>query len=429
MTTTTGAPPDPWPAPPARSPVDAVVAIPGSKSATNRALVLAALAEGTSRLTGPLRARDTLLMAAGLRALGVEVADEGAHWRVTGSGTPRPPAASVRVDCGNAGTVARFLPPVAALARAEVVFDGDPRMRERPLAALLAALRTLGARVDRDRMPFTVRGRGRLAGGAVTLDASSSSQLVSGLLLAAPRYDDGLRLHHVGPPVPSAPHLAMTVAALRAAGAVVDDGTPDRWVVRPGPLRAHDQVIEPDLSTASAFLAAAAATGGRVVLSGWPAVTEQPGRLLPGLLARMGCTCRPTDAGLEVRGPDRLTGIDVDLRDHGEAAPTLAALAVLADSPSRLRGIAHLRLQETDRLAALAGELGRLGARVAVTDDGLAIEPAPLHGARLDPHADHRLAMAFAVVGLVVPGVLVDDVATTGKTVPDFPARWAAMLR
>ena len=419
-----------WDAPVAAGPVSAVVAIPGSKSDTNRALVVAALSEGTSRLHRPLRARDTQLMRAGVTALGVavdEVAEDGdVTWVVHGSGAAQTVTDAV-VDCGNAGTVARFLPAVAALVRGEVRFVGDARMSERPLGPLLDALRTLGARIDGDRVPLLVHGTGGIRGGEVTVDASSSSQLVSGLLLASPRYDAGVRVRHIGARVPSTPHLEMTVQALRSSGASVE-ATPNEWYVAPGPLRPVDRAIEPDLSSASAFLAAAAVTAGRVTLIGWPEGTAQPGRLLPGLLEAVGCSVELDTDGLHVTGPSRLSGIDVDLHDYGEVAPTLAAVAVLADSPSRLRGIAHLRLQETDRLAALAEELGRLGARITVTDDGLDITPAPLHGGVLDPRADHRLAMAFAVVGLVVPGVQVSDIATTGKTVPDFPARWAELL-
>jgi 3-phosphoshikimate 1-carboxyvinyltransferase len=215
---------------------------------------------------------------------------------------------------------------------------------------------------------------------------------------------------------------------LREHGTVVVEAAPDYWRVEPGPLAGLDRAIEPDLSSASAFLAAAAATGGRVALLGWPEATEQPGRLLPGLLEAFGCRCTVEAGRLVVEGPPRLSGVDLDLHEYGEATPTLCALAVLADGPSRLRGVGHLRLQETDRLAALAEEFGRLGARITVTDDGLAIDPAPLTGGVLDPRADHRLAMAYAVVGLVVPGVEVLDVATTGKTVPDFPDRWTRLV-
>ncbi|HSP38280.1 MAG TPA: 3-phosphoshikimate 1-carboxyvinyltransferase [Frankiaceae bacterium] len=423
------------------APVVGTVRVPGSKSATNRALILAALADGPSRLSDPLLSRDTALMAAGLKACGVGLDDAGAgRWTVSPDGGPGsadgptdgPTDGPALVDCGNAGTVARFLPPAAAVLPVPAVrFDGDPRMRERPLGPLLTALADLGATIDdagRGAMPFTLHAPAGLRGGEITLDASSSSQLVSGLLLAAPRSARGIVVRHVGPPIPSAPHLRMTVAMLRENGAEVDDTTPDVWSVAPGGLRAVDRAIEPDLSSASAFLAAAAATGGRVTLEGWPAATEQPGRLLPELLEAFGCRCSVEDGRFTVQGPERLRGVDLDLHEYGEATPTLCALAVLADSPSRLRGVAHLRLQETDRLAALAEEFGRLGAAVEVTADGLAVSPAPLRGGTLDPRADHRLAMAYAVVGLVVPGVQVLDIGTTGKTVPDFPARWTALV-
>lgn len=424
----------PWAAPHAQAPVSGRVSMPGSKSATNRALLLAGLSPGASTLVAPLRARDTLLMAGALRGLGVRVQEGDTEWVVTGSAEPADVGA-VTVDTGNAGTVARFLPPAAAvLARGEVTVDGDARMRERPLGPLLDALRALGAGLapGADRIPFTMHATGRLRGGTLEVDASSSSQLISGLLLAAPRYDSGLVVSAAGGRVPSAPHLAMTVAMLRDAGAGVDDTEPGRWVVSPGGLQATTYAIEPDLSSASAFLAAAAVTGGCVRLAGWPAATSQPGRLLPELLTAFGCRCAVTASGeLEVTGPDALHGVDLDLSDYGEAVPTLTAIALFADSPTRLRGIAHLRGQETDRLAALAEEFGRLGAAITVTEDGLQITPTSLAaagGVVLDPRADHRLAMAYAVAGLRVPGVLVSDIATTGKTMPDFPRRWAQLL-
>ncbi len=415
----------PWEAPTAAGPVRADVAVPGSKSLTARLLVLAALAEGPSVLRAPLRARDTELMAAALRALGPMVEAGSDDWYVE----PAPLRGPAHLDVGNAGTVARFLPAVAALAAGDVTIDGDPRVRERPLGALLVALEQLGARLSGTAgLPVTVSGLGGLRGGAVTLDASATSQFVSGLLLAAPRMQEGVTVRHVGPPLPSAPHLQMTVAQLRQSGAVVDDTRPDTWRVQPGPLHGRDAVVEPDLSSASAFVAAALATGGCVTLRGWPTTTSQPGRLLPGLLEAMGAMTALTPDGLRVTGGSRLLGLDADLADYGEAVPTLTALAVLAETPSRLRGVAHLRGQETDRLRALAQELGRLGARVTETADGLAVTPAPLSGALLDPRGDHRLAMAYAVAGLVVPGVRVRDIATVGKTVPDFVARWTGML-
>ncbi|MQA83961.1 MAG: 3-phosphoshikimate 1-carboxyvinyltransferase [Streptosporangiales bacterium] len=423
-----------WPAPTARNPVDADVWLPGSKSMTNRALVLAALAGGESRVRAPLRSRDTLLMAEGLRALGAGVADDGGDWRVRPGeplGSPSSPG-PVAVDVGNAGTVMRFLPPVATLAVGGVAFDGDPRSRVRPLGPLLTALRALGADIDdggRAALPMTVHGHGGLTGGRVLLDASASSQLVSGLLLAGPRFDKGVEVRHEGPPVPSGPHIAMTVAMLRAAGAEVDDATPNVWSVSPGPLRHRDVDVEPDLSSAAPFLAAALVTAGRVTIKGWPELTTQPGGALPEILTAMGATLRRDADGLTLRGVGRIHGIDIDLRDVNELAPTIAAVAAVADSPSRLRGIAHMRGQETDRLAALTREIGGLGAHVRETDDGLEIHPRPLRGGVFHTYDDHRLATAGAVLGLAVPGVQVENIETTGKTLPDFVELWTRMLR
>ncbi|HEU4491668.1 MAG TPA: 3-phosphoshikimate 1-carboxyvinyltransferase [Jiangellales bacterium] len=416
-----------WPAPTARGPVCAEVALPGSKSVTNRALVLAALGDGPSRVRAPLRARDTVLMATALTALGVDVADDGTDWVVRPAVLKGPAS----VDCGLAGTVMRFVPPVAALATGPVRLDGDPRARERPMGALVAALRRLGASVDdegRGSLPLTVHGTGALEGGAVTVDSSSSSQFVSALLLAGARFRRGVEVRHAGRPVPSAPHLALTVQMLRDRGVEVDDAEANRWVVRPGPVRARDMDVEPDLSNAAPFLAAALVTGGVVRVPGWPASTSQAGDALRRLLPRLGARCRLDERGLTVEGTGRVLGADLDLRDVGELTPVLLAVAALADGPSRLRGIAHLRGHETDRLAALAREVVALGGEVVETPDGLAVAPRPLHGATFHTYADHRMAQAGAVLGLAVPGVLVEDVATTGKTMPDFVGLWQAML-
>jgi 3-phosphoshikimate 1-carboxyvinyltransferase len=407
--------------------VCAQVVLPGSKSVTNRALVLAALGDRPSRVRAPLRARDTVLMATALTALGVDVADDGTDWVVTPGALTGPAS----VDCGLAGTVMRFVPPVAALAAGSVRLDGDPRARERPMGALVAALRRLGASVDdegRGSLPLTVHGTGALEGGAVTVDSSSSSQFVSALLLAGARFRRGVEVRHAGRPVPSAPHLALTVQMLRDRGVEVDDAEADRWVVRPGPVRALDVDVDPDLSNAAPFLAAALVTGGVVRVPGWPASTSQAGDALRRLLPRMGARCRLDEHGLTVEGTGRVLGADLDLRDVGELTPVLLAVAALADGPSRLRGIAHLRGHETDRLAALAREVVALGGDVVETPDGLAVAPRPLHGATFHTYADHRMAQAGAVLGLAVPGVLVEDVATTGKTVPDFVGLWQAML-
>jgi 3-phosphoshikimate 1-carboxyvinyltransferase len=417
----------PWPAPVADGPLDATVDVPGSKSLSNRYLVLAALADGPSRLRAMLSSRDTALMGTALETLGVGV-ETGSDWLVT----PGRLRGHVSVDCGLAGTVMRFLPPVAALADGPVHFKGDVEALARPMGPILDALRSLGVRVDEDgesgRLPFTVHGEGAVRGGDVDVDASGSSQFVSGLLLAAPRFERGLTVRHTGASLPSVPHIEMTVAVLRAAGIEVDDSVPERWHVEPGRVAARDVRVEPDLSNAAPFLCAALAVGGTVRVPGWPASTTQPGGLLPDILERLGGTARLDGDVLTVTGTGAVHGVDLDLRAAGEIAPTIAALLVLADSPSRLRGIAHLRGHETDRLAALSAEITALGGRCEETADGLAITPVPLTGGEWRSYADHRMATAGALIGLRVPGVLVDDVATTAKTLPDFVGMWSAML-
>ncbi|GAA0240979.1 3-phosphoshikimate 1-carboxyvinyltransferase [Saccharothrix mutabilis subsp. mutabilis] len=414
-----------WSAPTADGPVHATVPVPGSKSITNRALVLAALADGPSALHAPLRSRDTHLMVAALRSLGVEITDgPDGSWLVT----PLPMHGPAAVDCGLAGTVMRFLPPAAALAVGEVVFDGDEHARVRPMGTILGALRALGADIDGDALPFTLHGKGGLPGGQVTIDASASSQFVSGLLLSGARYESGVTVVHDGKPVPSLPHIEMTVAMLREAGVTVDDSTPNQWRVEPGPIAARTHAIEPDLSNAMPFLAAAAVTGGEVTIPGWPAATTQPGAAVKDILERFGCTVVVDGRGLTVRGPDRLTGVDLDLRDESELTPTVVALAALAEGRTRVRGVAHIRGHETDRIAALAAEVNRLGGGAEETEDGLVITPAPLHGGVWKAYADHRMATAGAIIGLVVEGVAVDDIGSTTKTIPDFPGMWATML-
>ncbi|MFH8841401.1 3-phosphoshikimate 1-carboxyvinyltransferase [Streptomyces sp. NPDC017868] len=428
---------DLWPAPYASGAVDATVTVPGSKSVTNRALVLASLAAEPGWLRRPLRSRDTLLMAEALRTLGVKIEEgvgpdgSGEAWRIIPSKL-RGPAA---VDVGNAGTVMRFLPPVAALADGPVRFDGDPRSHERPLHGVIDALRALGARLDDDgrgALPMTVHGAGGLDGGTVEIDASSSSQFVSALLLSAPRFNQGVEVRHVGGRLPSMPHIRMTVDMLRAVGARVDEpehgGEPDVWRVAPSALRGRDLVVEPDLSNAQPFLAAALVTGGRVTIPDWPERTTQPGDELRRIFTEMGGSCELTDAGLTFTGTGRIHGIDVDLGEVGELTPGIAAVAALADSPSTLRGVAHLRLHETDRLAALTKEINELGGDVTETEDGLHIRPRPLHGGVFHTYHDHRMATAGAVIGLAVEGVQIEDVATTAKTLPDFPTMWTEML-
>ena len=420
-----------WTAPHAPTAVHARVTIPGSKSMTNRALILAALAvaqgDRPSRIDGALRSRDTDLMIGALRGLGFAVDGQGSDLTV---GAAPEPGRKIRIDCGLAGTVLRFVPPLAALGSREVLFDGDAQARARPITPLLDGLRGLGVDIDGTGLPFTVHGRGGAPGGTVHIDASASSQFVSGLLLCGTAFRDGLTVVHTGTSVPSAPHIAMTATMLAEAGVQVDDTVANRWRVAPGRVAAHDWAIEPDLSNAVPFAAAAAVTGGAVRITGWPTISVQPAPIILSILRLLGCTVAHEDSGLAVTGPASYPGFDMDLHEVGELAPSVAALAALAEpgSVSRLTGIAHLRGHETDRLAALSAEITGLGGNCAQTDDGLVITATALHGGVWHSYADHRMATAGAIIGLRVPGVAVEDIATTAKTLPDFPRLWAGML-
>ena len=423
-----------WRAPTAHGPVRAALRLPGSKSISNRALLLAALSDSPSTVRGVLRARDTSLAIEALRVLGCSVSEDGTDLAVSGGSVA--PGSSVSVDVGNAGTVMRFLPAVAALSPASVAFDGDPRARERPVGALLSALRTLGVSIDDDgrgALPFTIHGSGAVRGGAVTLDASGSSQLVSGLLLAAARFDLGVEVHHSGPPVPSLPHIEMTVAMIAGAGADVEIGAgerPDFWRVRPGRLNLGDFTVEPDLSNAGPFLAAALVTGGSVTIRDWPSDSLQAADAILDVLTRMGGVVSSGPDGLTVTGSGVINGIEADLRDVPELCLPLTSVAALASGPSAFTGVGHTRAQETDRLAAIAKEINALGGDVTELPDGLAIRPRPLRaepGQKFESYDDHRMVMAAAVLGLAVPGIEVPNVATVGKTFPDFTAFWGEL--
>jgi len=426
--------PGAWSAPTASGPLAARLSLPGSKSLTNRELVLAALADGPSVLRRPLHSRDTALMVQALRVLGAGIHEQqgdgafGPDLRIA----PGELGGGVSIDAGLAGTVMRFIPPVAALALGPVALDGDAAARRRPMRTTIQALRDLGVDVaddGRGALPFTVHGTGEVEGGEVAIDASASSQFVSGLLLAAPRFVRGLTLRHTGERLPSMPHIEMTIAALAARGVVVESPERGVWVVPPAPIRALDVTIEPDLSNAAPFLAAALVAGGSVTVTGWPASTTQVGDALLELLPRYGATVTRDGDAVTVTGGSAIPGVHLDLSEGGELAPTFAGLAALATGPGRIIGIAHLRGHETDRLAALASELGALGATVTELDDGLAIEPAPLHGGPWRSHEDHRMATTGALVGLAVPGVEIDDIGATAKTLPEFPELWRRMLR
>ncbi|MFT4298088.1 MAG: 3-phosphoshikimate 1-carboxyvinyltransferase [Aeromicrobium sp.] len=422
--------PLPWLAPTPATPVVGQIIVPGSKSLTNRALVLAAVAEGPSILTRALGSRDTNLMIDALTALGARVERDGIDWTVHPIAPGGAPAEPVSLDCGLAGTVMRFVPPLAALGGAPVTFDGDERARQRPMDVTISSLRALGVDIDdggRGSLPFTVHGRSTVDGGAAQIDASASSQFVSALLLAAPRFAHGLDLTHVGPTLPSTPHITMTVEQLRARGVNIEQaGT--RWQVAPGPVAALDTEIEPDLSNAGVFVAAALVTGGEVRIRNWPTSTDQAGDTWRDLAAAFGGSAEFDGSDLVVSGPKTLTGIELDMSAIGELAPVVAAVAALAETPSRLTGIAHLRGHETDRLAAIATEFRRLGGEVDELDDGLEIRPRPLHGDVFRTYHDHRMAHAAVVLALRVPDVFVENVVTTVKTYPNFAPVWERLV-
>lgn len=411
--------------------INATVVIPGSKSVTNRALILAAQATTPSVLRRPLISRDSELMVAGLKALGVQVNEKSGNedaWEVIPSKLVGPAS----IDVGNAGTVMRFLPPLAALAQGAISFDGDPRSHERPLGPVIKALEDLGIEVSHEgrySLPLTLNGKGEIPGGTIEIDASASSQFLSALLLIGPSMTNGITAKHVGGTLPSMPHIDMTVKMLRDFGATVDvDVVNKTWTVKPGKLSGQDLVIEPDLSNASPFLSIAMVCGGSITISDWPKKTTQPGDHLRDIFTKMGASVSLNESGLTLTSDGTIHGIDIDLHDVGELTPSIAALAALADSPSHLRGIAHLRLHETDRLAALTKEINSLGGNVTEEESALHITPAPLHKGVFHTYEDHRLATAGAVIGLVVDGVEVENIATTRKTLPDFSGLWKSLV-
>lgn len=418
-----------WLAPVATKELRADISLPGSKSLNNRELVLSALASGPTTLHGVLKSRDSDLMISALRALGTEILNN-----TDGSVTINPVAefTAAKIDCGLAGTVMRFVPPMAALAAGDVNFDGDEAAKKRPMQTTIESLRKLGVSVSADNnqsLPFVVHGSGSVKGGEISIDASASSQFVSGLLLAAPRFENGLTLRHEGDHLPSMPHIDMTIDCLRKRGVKVSTPEAAVWRIEPGPISGGVIGIEPDLSNAGPFLAAAMVAGGSVFVNGWPDDTTQVGNEFDGILQKMGAKVLRENGGLRITGTGAIHGIDIDLSIGGELTPVIAALAALADTSTVIRGVAHLRGHETDRLAALATEINRIGGIARETDDGLEIDPSNnLHSALWKTYEDHRMATAGAIIGLRVPGIEIEDITTTSKTMPDFAKLWTSML-
>ena len=419
----------PWPAPVANGPIDSAIELPGSKSLNNRELVLSALAAEPTTLTGVLKSRDSDLMIAALRALGTKIQENQDGSLLV---TPAPFDRAATIDCGLAGTVMRFVPPISVLAQADVKFDGDEGARRRPMHTTIDSLRALGTSVTDEglaALPFTVHGTGKVSGGEITIDASASSQFVSGLLLAAARYENGITLRHDGEHLPSMPHIEMTLDCLEKRGVKVSTPEPAVWRVEPGTIAGGNVSIEPDLSNAGPFLAAAMVAGGKVFIQGWPESTTQVGDEFDGILQRMGAKITREAGGLSIEGTGKIHGIDIDLSIGGELTPVIAALAAIADSPTVIRGVAHLRGHETDRLAALAAEINRIGGIARETSDGLEIDPSDnLHGALWQTYEDHRMATAGAIIGLRVSGIEIEDISTTSKTMPNFADMWMNML-
>ncbi|AUD72604.1 3-phosphoshikimate 1-carboxyvinyltransferase [Bifidobacterium breve] len=435
-----------WPAPLATRPLNATVTVPGSKSLSNRYLILAALGNEPVTLVGLLRSRDTDLMMGALEALGVRCdVDTTTDTTVTVT----PPSSgrfngNVDVFCGLAGTVMRFVPGLALFADGPVHFDGDEQAYARPMRPVLDGLKQLGAKIEYHgevgRLPFTITPPTELptAQVRVSIDSSGSSQFISGLLLIGSKLPGGLRLTHTGEKTPSLPHIRMTVADVTGAcGAIEADESARTWTVEPRAIQLSDKVtVEPDLSNAAPFLGAALIAGGAVRVPHWPETTTQPGGLLPGYLEQMGAKVSfPTIDGVrycEVTGDGTVRGLgSFDLTAAGEIAPSLTAILVFADKPTDMVGIGHLRGHETNRLEALVNEIRRIGGVAEELPDGLRIEPVPsetLHEANMETYADHRMATFAAMLGLRIPDIQVINVATTRKTLPDFVGMWNGML-
>ena len=414
-----------WAAPSTQNQLAAAISLPGSKSLTNRELVLSALASKPTTLRGLLISRDSSLMIEALKDLGTEIEVSG----TTAVVTPRPLSGPAKIDCGLAGTVMRFVPALATISLGQIDFDGDLAARKRPMKTTIESLRALGVSVNGDSLPFSIQGQGEVQGGTIEIDASASSQFVSGLLLVGARFKSGLTVSHVGEHLPSMPHIEMTIDCLRKRGVEASQSGPASWRVEPGEISGGEISIEPDLSNAGPFLAAAMVAGGSVKISNWPKKTTQVGNDFDGILQQMGAKVERVGDDLVVSGTGLILGIDIDLSTGGELTPVVAALAALADSPSQIRGVAHLRGHETDRLSALVSEINSLGGNATETDDGMIIKPAKLHGGLWKTYEDHRMATAGAIIGLRVPGVEIEDISVTTKTIPEFVSLWEQMLK
>jgi 3-phosphoshikimate 1-carboxyvinyltransferase len=359
-----------------------------------------------------------------LRKLGVGI-DQSNQALVITPGKLSGPAT---IDCGLAGTVMRFVPALASLATGQIDFDGDLAARKRPMKTTIDSLRALGVIVNGEGLPFSILGSGEVAGGEIEIDASASSQFVSGLLLVGAKFKNGLSISHVGKHLPSMPHIDMTIDCLQKRGVDAKKIGPASWRVEPGQISGGEIRIEPDLSNAGPFLAAAMVVGGKVTIKNWPRTTTQVGNDFDGILQRMGAKIERIENDLVISGTGEITGIDIDLSTGGELTPVIAALAALANSPTTIRGVAHLRGHETDRLSALVNEINSIGGDATETPDGMSINPSKLRGGLWRSYEDHRMATAGAIIGLRIPGIEIEDITVTSKTIPQFVALWNQLI-
>lgn len=412
-------------APTANGPIAGTLTIPGSKSLTNREILLSAIATGESILKKPLISRDSELMLDAIKALGAEVIRTENSLKIT----PATFDKTATIHCGLAGTVMRFVPLVATLNKGQITFEADKEAAARPLSGVFDALDQLAVEYEKGSasFPFTVSAVGEVDAKEVTLDASKSSQFVSALMLAAGRFEKGLVINHKGESLPSIPHIEMTIKCLEDRGVKIHKQSKTSWKVEPAEIQSREITIEPDLSNAGAFLAGVMVTGGELEITDWPKQTTQVGNQYIKLLTQMGASFEFTDDGLKISSNGEIHGINADLSEAGELTPTIAALAVLADSPSELSGIAHLRGHETDRLKALSTEINRIGGNAKETADGLVITPNKLTGGQWLTYHDHRMATTGAIIGLKTP-IQIENIETTAKTMPDFKQMWMGMV-
>ncbi len=417
-----------WHAPTINGAINSTLEIPGSKSATNRAFVLAALGDKNSIITNPLFARDTNLMLEALEKLGCNVVKKSNSVEIS---PMKKDHSEISIDVGLAGTVMRFVPPLAALSSGTSHFDGDERARNRPMKTLIESLKKLNVKVidnHQGKLPFSIISDGQITGGEIEIDASESSQFISALMLVGAKFKNGLTIKHVGQNLPSLPHIEMTIEMLKEVGVKTNQINATTWRIDNQNIYSKNWLVEPDLSNAGPFLAAAMVTKGEIKINDWPLQTTQAGNSWIEILSLMGANIQLNSKQLILKNESDIKGINYNLNNVGELTPVLVAISLFANSKSEFTGISHLRGHETDRLAALVENITAIGGDAKETEDGLIINPKQLHGGVWKAFDDHRMATAGAVIGLKVKDIYVDDISTTSKTLPNFENLWNKMV-